>query len=230
MEQYAHLLISADPNFVPDVEQIVTFFNHLHTNNAFRFVYRPPFEPGIVVLLPSDKPRILKNSWTGEEITIPGTDRRQLEKLDEIPAILAGMAHYTISVSGEWSEKDVPIKLFTTDEAPFKGDPICSAQCGLRPHPVCTSDFGGELDSNEARLLFDRPESPIQSLGVFTNPWNAEPIKVPGAGSARFWIAFEFGKWLFPRLDDGFNLLKPDLVVDAESCFGIRFLQAGHGI
>ena len=77
-------------------------------------------------------------------------------------------------------------------------------------------------------FAFGDPNSPIQSTGVFTQPWTGERVEVAEAGSARFWIEFEFGKWLLPKMNDSFDVLRPELMTAIQSCFGMRFVQAGR--
>lgn len=227
-EQYSHLLIAADPEYVPSSAQIVAFYERLRAHHALRLVKRPPWEPGIIVLWPSGRPPERREaSWskTGY-VTIPARpERGELDRLDDIPAVVDSLKECTIHVSGEWARDDVPIELSVVGDEPFEGDFTCSVQCAIRLRPVCTSSYDGE----DGLFLFDDAESPVESLGVFANPWTGERIEVPGAGSARFWVQFEFGKWLFPRLEHGFDLMKPALMADAECCLGVRFVQAGFG-
>lgn len=229
-EQYSHLLISASPEFVPDPARIVAFFRVLQSKHAFHPVIRPTFEPGIIVLSPSEKRRVARNAFTGEEMTFPGVDRKVLASLEELAAATSGMAQHTVSISGEWRQASAPIQLLTADQVPFAGDLICSVQCAIRPQPVCTSDFEGRGPDGDEVFHFDQQECPVQRLGVYTNPWNLDRIEVPGSGASRFWIAFEFGKWLFPTLDRGFELLNPALVADARDSFGVDLIQAGIGV
>jgi hypothetical protein len=229
MEEYAQLLICADRGLVPTASQISALYKQLQSKHGFRFVVRPPFEPGILIITPSDKPRIARNQFTGEEISLPGLDRKFLNSVDEIPGTAAEKKHYTVRVNGEWSKSDLPIELRSIDGSPIEGGFICAVECAVRSEAVCTSSFEFESEAAQGPLTFDDPKSPVESLGIYQNPWNLSRMEVPGAGSARFWISFEFGKWLFPDLKDGFNLLEPLLVADAEGSFGVRFFQAGRG-
>ncbi len=226
MEQYAHLLISSDPNFVPEPAQIEAFFNLILLSFSFEITVVPPFQPGLIVRTPSATPRIARNPLTGETRSFPSSDRTKLEKPSEIPQAIEKSPHVTISASGRWPSYKSPILLITTDEAPFKDDYLCAARCNLRPDTVCTSDKW--VDSGEGEIRFDDPNGPKDTVGIFTNPWTGKHIEVPGGGFARFWVEFEFGKWLFPDLTAGFNLLHPDLVAATERCFGLPLIQAGR--
>jgi hypothetical protein len=50
-------------------------------------------------------------------------------------------------------------------------------------------------------------------------------IEVPNAGSARFWIEFEFGKFIYPKIEKRLEILSPLLVETAEECFQAEFVQ-----
>jgi hypothetical protein len=102
--------------------------------------------------------------------------------------------------------------------------------CNRRPNPVCTGDWWGDQENAAPEFGFDDPNCPIQTIGVFTHPWTGNRVEVANAGGARFWIEFEFGKWVFPEMTDNFDVLRPDLVEVTESCFGARFVQAGRAV
>ena len=95
---------------------------------------------------------------------------------------------------------------------------------------TCTGDWWGGLATGKVNSFLATPCSPAQSIGIFTNRWTGKVIEVAGAGSARFWIEFEFGNWLFPKMTDNFNLLRPVLVAAIEECFGVKVVQAGIGV
>lgn len=230
MEQYSHLLISSDPDFVPDPAAIESFFNLLIDSFGFQIVLSPPIQPGYLLLTPSAKPRVGRNPWTGETITIPSFDRTIFKAASEIPSAIKDLHQFTVRLSGKWPSDKAPIHLSTTNHEPFEGELVCFAECNLRPEAVCTSDCWDESHPDQAELAFDDPNGRKQPVGIFTNPWTAESVEVPGAGFARFWVAFEFGKWLFPELMDGFNLLQPQLFNEIEQCFDVPFIQAGRMI
>jgi hypothetical protein len=61
--------------------------------------------------------------------------------------------------------------------------------------------------------------------GIFPNPWTGEAIEVADAGCARFWIEFEFGKFIYPEVSGSFDVMSPAIVQDIEQCFGTKFVQ-----
>ena len=134
-----------------------------------------------------------------------------------------------MTMSGKWSPSNVPIELLLVgDGKPFEGDPICFITCAQRAMPVCTGDWWGVRRLGDCEFGFDNPQSPIQSLGVFTHPWTGQRLEVANAGHARFWIEFEFGKWLFPKMTDNFNVLRPRLLDASKTCFNTDLIQAGR--
>jgi hypothetical protein len=229
MEQYAHLLLSADPDFVPDPAQVTAFFNLILNSFGFRLVVKPPFEPGIVVLKASDKVRKGTDPMTGEVITIPMRDRLVLRDSAEILSSIQ-YAEWTVGASGKWVLGRTPIELRASDGRPFESECSCLVSCNQRPNPVCTGDWWGEFHGGMPEFIFGDPNSPIQATGVFTQPWTGERVEVSDAGSARFWIEFEFGKWLLPEMADSFDVLRPALVSAVQDCFGARFVQAGREV
>lgn len=63
------------------------------------------------------------------------------------------------------------------------------------------------------------------SVGFVRNPRAGAIMEVPKAGCARFWIAFEFGKFLTPQMRDTLDLLAPCIVKSAQEYFGVSFVQ-----
>ena len=62
-------------------------------------------------------------------------------------------------------------------------------------------------------------------MGVFPNPWTGGVIEVADAGCARFWIEFEFGKFIYPKITDNLEVINPKIVSAGEECFGTKFAQ-----
>ena len=62
-------------------------------------------------------------------------------------------------------------------------------------------------------------------MGVFPNPWTGGVIEVADAGCARFWIEFEFGKFIYPKITDNLEVMNPEIVSAGEDCFGTKFAQ-----
>jgi hypothetical protein len=83
--------------------------------------------------------------------------------------------------------------------------------------------------SADGPVPFRDPCDPAQTEGIFINHKTGETIFLPGAGCARFWIEFAFGKWLFPEMKgNDLDLLRPHVVDAAQKAFSVRFAQGCH--
>lgn len=226
MEQYVHTLIPSDSSFVPKSSEVAEFFEALVTSFNFQVISDAPFQPGLRVRKPSGRFRTGINVFTGEKKTIPISDQVKIENPADIPQLIEGITRYAVLASGEWKLGSAPLALFTTDGIPFEKDYLCEVSCNLRPETVSTSCSVGELASNHQNVRpFGEPCDSDGTTGIFTHPWTGKTIEVPNAGCARFWIEFEFGKFLLPQIASSFDILNPMLVAKTEECFQTKFTQ-----
>lgn len=232
MKQYAHLLIPTDPDFVPDPAHVAAFFDLVQKDFGFQYVKSPKeWMRGVLAHNSTEREMRFRNSFTGEERLLNMVPKWfELEQPSEILTFIACEPKYGVRISGKWSPADVPLELVLNDGTPFEKELICFVSCAQRAKPVCTGDWWGEGRAGNCEFGFDHPESPVQSTGVFTHPLTGNRIEVPGAGSARFWIELEFGKWLVPRMTGSFDVLQPAFVAAVQNCLGARFLQAGRAV
>ena len=140
-----------------------------------------------------------------------------LEDISDIPARLAGVNDYDLVLSGHGPGKLPPFSLHTTDveKARFTGTYGYELHCCLRGEAVSTCDtppFGSPCVEKTSRALFH-------------HPYTRALIEVANAACARFWIEFQFGKWLLPDIGNDLNLIQPEILSVAESCLGITFAQ-----
>lgn len=226
MEQYSHTLISADSEFAPEPTQVASFYGELVSLFKFSPISGQPFLPGLIVIKPSGRFRSGTNPTIGEETSILEWDRFNLEKFEDIPALIEGSKHYTVQQSGQWVGKDRPLVLFKTDGVPYEENYICDVRCELRPEAVSTSDWDEEVGPNTRNVpMFGSPCKNAVRKGTFPNPWTGEVIEVPDAGCARFWIDFEFGKFIYPKVTDSLDVMTPAIVLGAQRCFRTKFAQ-----
>ncbi len=155
---------------------------------------------------------------TGEKIFIPKRDFASLESISEVGKQLAGLEDYDVFLSGQGPPELPPFKLYTVTgsvgaefEGPYPYDVSCHLQAGV----VCTCET----------QPFGRPFLPEKRNGIFRNPHTGEQIEVPNAACARFWIEFQFGKWLFPKIAKSLNLLQPSIPASAADVFVTGFAQ-----
>ena len=230
MEQYIHTLIPVDSTYRPGPAQVAAFFSWLLGRPNFRLMDTRHLQRGIIVLKFTGRMREFKfrNPMTGEnEMRLrPDPDRTAVQAGEEIPTLIESSDHFTVWAPGEWDSSGLPIKLFTTDEKPFTQNYLCKVGCELRPGPVSTSAWDVEVGPNVRGVpSFGSPCTSDNGKGIFPNPWTGEAIEVPHAGCARFWIEFEFGKFIFPNVDKNLDVLDRSIVAEAEQCFQTKFVQ-----
>jgi hypothetical protein len=231
MEQYAHLLIASDPDFVPDPSRVEVFFDMVQKDFQFQFIKAPKDRmPGLMAMTSAEVVRTMKNPFTGEERTFRVPKWFALERTAEIVTLVADEAKYGVMMSGKWPAGAAPIELLVCDGKAFEEALVCTVLCMVRANPVCTGDWWGEDRNGECEFGFGDPNGPIQAAGVFTHPWTGKRVDLPNAGSSRFWIEFEFGKWLLPKMTDNFDVLQPAFVDAIQNCLGVRFVQAGRAV
>ena len=216
MSEYTHTLISEKVNFVPDPSQVETFLGTLTSLGA------APLQPTITVGQLSGKVNTFKNPFTGETTAFPQWKGKQLKNLSQLTAALRDLDDYNVYLAGKGPPK-VPAFTFQ-----FKGPYGFSVHCSLRANVVSMSDWHGDVRIKRKVKFFGEPCNPKARMGVFTHPETLQAIEVPNAGCARFWIEFEFGKMLFPKIKDKLDLFAPSIVKAAQESFGIGFVQGCH--
>ena len=174
---------------------------------------------------PSGHFRPFVSPFAGKTEAFPISDNIQLDRAADIPAAIAGLKHYSVLISGEWKIENRPLVLLTTDGVLFEDHILCEVSCHLRPELVSTSDWDIEVPIPKNVASFGEPCESEHGTGVFSHPWTGEIIEVADAGCARFWIEFEFGKFLLPKMGTNLDLLNPLMVASAEECFQTKFVQ-----
>jgi hypothetical protein len=226
MEQYIHTLIPVDAEFAPESTQVAGFLSQLASQFEFSPIPAPGAASQLIVAKPSGRVRWGTNPMTGEKASIPDHDRWNLERFEDIAALIQGSHHYTVSQSGQWLGKDMPVVLLQTNGAPFEGKYLCAVSCESRPQPVSTSAWDVEAGPNTRNVpTFGSECEGTMKSGIFPNPWTGAAIEVADAGCARFWIEFAFGRFIYPKITNGLEVLNPALVLEAEQCFNTKFAQ-----
>jgi hypothetical protein len=217
-EQYLHTLIPTDASFVPTPEQIVQFLDGVFALGA------EPLNWKLLVVKPSGRVRELRNPLTGEVRSMPVNDRISIERLADLRSAIGSPQQYFVSLEGEGPPRTPAFPLYFED-APFTKTYGFMLRCRLMPEPVSMSRLGDEQTGKEVPF-FGQPSSRRDAL--FRHPVSGELIEVSNAGSARFWVEFEFGKWLLPEINDSLNILNPAIAELAERVFSISFKQGFH--
>lgn len=229
VEQYIHTLIPESAEYSPKSSQVVNCIDCLMGSFNFRLVDAPHLMSSLRVLRPGDQVRSYTDPLTGERKSFAVPDVIAVGEAKDIPALIDPHRHWTVRACGEWSGDGSGVRLLDPEGAPFKQPYWCDVSFHLRPEPVSMSFWSGELPPpGKAHVPFGSPCEEAQAAS-FSNPWSGALIQVPGAGRARFWVEFEFGKFLLPAESNSLDLLAPDLVRAVADGFQVGFLQGWRG-
>jgi hypothetical protein len=201
--QYRHTLIPLDQQFVPAAARVRAFLSRITELGVV------PAQPAMELRVSSGRTREYPNPLTGGTVVVQLKDRTRLETLDQLEIAAASLSDFEAQVSGEGRPRLPPIEIDFAE--PYYLGVTCFVSSTLR----CTSmaSYGKQCDGHSA-------------IGIFQHPETLETIEVPGAGAARFWIEFEFGKFVFPKFSDrNLELLDLEIVEAAEDAFGGQFVQ-----
>lgn len=224
------MLIPTDPDFAPEPSKIVDFFDMLTDSWEYELNWNSRYLHPLRVIKRLSNEEVRKAIAASENgCTFPALERIELEKTSDIPSAVEGMTRYSVSSSGLWQPNYPPIKIPKSLWPPTCEKLNGRVTCDLCPEPVLTSNWWTVGDST-GLLQFGDPAGTNQSPGVFTHPISRNNIEVPSAGSARFWVGFDFGVWLLPHLPENFNLLNAPLVRATEDHFGVQMVQAGRAL
>jgi len=217
-EQYLHTLIPTDATFVPRPEQIVQFLDGIFALGA------EPLKWNLLLAKPSGRVREVKNPLTGEANQIPLNDRVPIENPSDLPSHIADLEEYYVALAGEGPPRTPPFPVYYED-SPFTKTYSFAVRCFLKPRPVSMSDLGDERIGEEMPFFGQRSS---RRDALFRHPVSGELIEVSNAGSARFWVEFEFGKWLLPKITDSLNILDHSIDAMADQAFSVFFRQGFH--
>ncbi len=85
-----------------------------------------------------------------------------------------------------------------------------------------------DLDFTKFQPRYDEDCSADERTGVFTHP-EINAFRIANAGCATFWIEFNYGKFIFPRLrNESVDILDDSILDLARKSFGSDFVQACH--
>lgn len=213
MPEYTHTLIPERVDFVPEPSQLSAFLASLEAIGA------TPLEPSIAVSKLTGQVRTFQNPFTGLTESRPLRATEKLPSIEKVSTMVAECNDYNVALSGKGPPS---LPAFILD---FEGRYDFIIRCCLRETVVSTSNWHDEVKIDKKVKFFAEPCEPTDRLGIYHNPDTLAVIEVPNAGCARFWIEFEFGKTLFPKIVDRLDLIESKIVQVAEQNFGVPFVQ-----
>ena len=224
-KSYTHLLISTSKTYRPTAQAVCQFLQQMIQTGSVGRDHEISF--GKVV---KQEPRIreVQNPFTRkmQQHRMPSRRRPRAEHLSgasQIVALADQEQEYDVSVASTVQPTNPPLDIGSVDE---KG----TWQSWAEPYHL---EICCRVRSSLVRLCyfkqgeFDEDCTEDESEGFFEHPLLPSPVRIPNAGCGRFWIEFEYGKWLYPRpKNDGVALLAPDVTRLAAEIFGTPFVEA----
>jgi hypothetical protein len=220
VEQYVHTLIPQDAQFCPRPQQVRHFVDGLSKLGA------APLNAEFKIGKPSGRVRSFTDPLTGEIRTIPGKEIIALNGAANLNRIVSTLDQYVLAMEGH-GPPTLPAFPLYLNGAPFADTYGFSVHCCVEAEPVSMSDLGGEEAGYDVPF-FGKPCGKRRGTALFRHPLTSVLIEVTNASCARFWVEFEFGKWLLPKIDHWLDILDPAIADLANQCFGLAFAQGFH--
>jgi hypothetical protein len=235
---YSHLLIPSSPEFRPEADAVARFVRGLIDDgnvadgSSIAFVRVTKGQPRV---------RQMHNPMTGETIDLQGPSRTRerpitLSDPSQIAEHATNQKEYDILLTGEGVPSVPPMIVGYVEDDDWKatdGAYHLEIQCRVRANVVRLGVLDSEDDLHRPPDLANyRPKcdedcSPADHPdGLYVHP-EIGAFKVPHGGCGMFWIEFNYGKFVFPRLKEGsVNVLADSVVVLARTVFDCAFVQA----
>jgi hypothetical protein len=165
------------------------------------------------------------NPFTGESLEFRTATRmaargKSLKNPRDIVAAAAGVPEFDMRLSGKGMPRTPPLPI------DFAKAYSVDVGCCVRANAVSLSDLHEESGSDKNPVMFGEDCNKEDLVGLYSHPETLEIIEVPGAGCAQFWIEFDLGKFLFPKIDNGnLRILNARIEQLAKRCFASEFVQ-----
>jgi hypothetical protein len=232
---YSMILIPADASLRPAPARLVSFLGGLLEMGALGRAEK-------LLLANHARGRVTsvgRDPLTGERIEHRSPEVTLVDSLDALASALGGLTDFDVSVQGAGPAGVLPIRDVGSfdhgtwrplDELIASGTTVedyeLNVECCQRSKLTSTSDLHEETETELTAPFFGQPCDPGDRTGLYSNPETIELIQVPNAGCSSFWIAFTFGKWLFPPFrENRIAFAEPRVVQLAETSFGTKFAE-----
>jgi hypothetical protein len=224
---YTHTLISQDREFAPQPQQVSEFFRALIVLGSAP--HQAQFRIGTIAGI-----RTGTDPVTGATLSMPRWSYVTLAASDKPHYKLRGLDAYNAVMAGQGPPKRLPFELYTVDD---NGDYTklfvepydFQLECRLRSEAASMSDWHEDISRPpEGIAPFGELCSGKHKNRFFHHPRTGALFEAPGVACARFWIEFQCGKLLLPRIGNDLNVLATPIVQAAERVFETGFIQGCH--
>jgi len=171
-----------------------------------------PVDSTLIVMKPSGRVRYGTDPLTGEKKSFPAQDRTVIGITADIVPNIGKLTEYSVALDGQGPPNVPPFPVYA-DGTEFTGKYGFVVRCCLKSKAVSMS------------APHENDSSGNSGNAVFYHPRSGKTIKIRGTGRARFWVEFEFGKWLLPKIEDSPNILETAIPALAQKSFGLDFTQ-----
>lgn len=215
-EQYAHTLIARSNQATPTAAQIQEFV-------------AANIRLGVIPGVPEAVVRVVTGYYEvpspfGDLVRVPKKKSKPINP-EELSNALIELSDFEAVISGQGIPRLPPLPLLkSSPNSYFVGMTVVVSSINRS-----TSDTYNGFDPPLIETpQFGTPSNADCSTGYFSNLHNGTVIEVQDAGTSRFWIEFELGKFLFPPIVDQLDLLSPTIVDEAKRIFQMDFVQGCH--
>jgi len=233
-ESYTHLLISTSKTHRPTAQAVCQFLEQLIQTGLVGQDHAISFSK---VVKAEQRYWEATNPFTGkfERHRMPA---RRMQHAKPVPAASQILAlaeqerEYDVSVVSTVPPTNPPLEIGSVGEKgtwqSWTGPYHLKIGCRVRASLVCLCVLTDPcLPPDIEAPTFDEDCADDWTDGFFEHPLLPSPKRIRNAGRGRFWIEFEYGKWLCPRLkNDGVALLAPGVTRLAEETFSTGFVEA----
>jgi len=234
---YSHFLVPLLPEYRPNAVDITNFVQGIIDRGNVAIAATISFARIEKV---EGRLREIQNAFTGKISMIQSPSRRvkPLTKsfdLSQLVELAANQTEYDVSIVGEGLPRNPPLDIGYSENGEWKtmNSPYhLEIRCRVRAHIVRLHYLENETELDAPpdllnfRPRFDEDCTLDDRDGVFVHP-EAGAIRIPNAGCGMFWLEFNYGKHIFPRLGhNGVNLLTESVTKLAQNAFATDFVQA----
>jgi hypothetical protein len=234
---YTHLLIPLSPEYRPDAGAIAKFMQDIIDGNYIAASTKIAFAK---VVKGTPSVRQVPNPFTGKTLSLKMPSRRrdrpqQLGDVTQITGLATDQPEYDVWVECVGAPRNPPLDIGHVENDAWKkmDDPYhLEIRCRVRARIVRLFRLQSEEQlhrppaSANMELIFDEDCDLNEHDGLFVHP-ELGAIRIPNAGCGTFWIEFNYGKFIFPRVKDkSVNLMQESIVNLAKTTFGTEFVQA----
>jgi hypothetical protein len=243
-ESYTHYLIAESKEYRPTPQSVGQFLDRVIQTHAIGDDYHIDCA-GVVKVEPQFR-KVRKFFTTKmEKIRTPPRKRSMREQVpttSRAVALTEQEQEFDISVASTLPPTNPPLDIGCADDngtwqswtEPYHLRICCSVRkspvrlCLFKPGDAPNAPLTNIADFiTNITPQFDEDCAEDEKDGLFVHPEAPDGIVIPNAGCGTFWVEFEYGKWLYPRLkDDSLALLNPVVIEWATEAFGTHFIEA----